>query len=70
MGAHAIKANYVNAYFLRATCKSGGWSIPPRCFVKMNVDAAFDHDLLQGTTGAVLREDKGRFVVGENWRID
>jgi hypothetical protein len=42
MGARAIKANYVNAYSPRATCK----------------------------TGAVLRDDKGRFVVGGNWRID
>ena len=38
--------------------------------MKLNVDAAFDYDLLQGTAGAVLRDDKGRFIVGGNWRID
>ena len=66
MGARAITANYVNAYSPKATHKTGGWSIPPRGFVKLNVDASFDHDPLQGTTGAVLRADKGRFIVGGN----
>ena len=33
-------------------------------------DASFDHDLLRGTAGAVLRDDKGKFIVGGNWKID
>ena len=33
-------------------------------FVKLNVDAFFDHDLLKGTAGAVLRNDKGKFIAG------
>uniref|UniRef100_A0A453BAC5 RNase H type-1 domain-containing protein n=1 Tax=Aegilops tauschii subsp. strangulata TaxID=200361 RepID=A0A453BAC5_AEGTS len=47
-----------------------GWSRPPMGFVKLNVDAYFDHDLLRGTAGAVLRDDKGKFIVGRNWKID
>ena len=39
-------------------------------FVKLNVDAFFDHDLLRGTVGASLIDDNGRFIIGENWRID
>ena len=39
-------------------------------FVKLNVDAYFHHDLLRGTMGVVLRDDKGRFIVGENGNID
>ena len=50
--------------------KRGGWCNPSCGFTKLNVDAAFDHDLLQGAAGAVLRDDKGRFIVGGNWRID
>ena len=38
--------------------------------MKLNVDASFDHDLLEGTMGAVLRDDKGRFIAGGNGRID
>ena len=70
MGARAITANYVNAYSPKAPHKIGGWSIPPRGFVKLNVDAAFDHDLLQGTVGVVLKDDKGRFIVRGNWWIE
>ena len=40
-----------------------------RVFVKLNVDASFDHDLLRGTTGAVLRDDKGNFIAGGNWKM-
>uniref|UniRef100_A0A453BDG5 RNase H type-1 domain-containing protein n=1 Tax=Aegilops tauschii subsp. strangulata TaxID=200361 RepID=A0A453BDG5_AEGTS len=47
-----------------------GWLRPPMGFVKLNVDASFDHDLLRGTAGAVLRDDKGRFIVGGSWRLD
>ena len=39
-------------------------------FVKLNVDASFDHGLLKGTAGVVLRDDKGTFIVGGNWKID
>ncbi|XP_073363270.1 uncharacterized protein [Aegilops tauschii subsp. strangulata] len=39
-------------------------------FVKLNVDASFDHDLLRGTTGAVLRDDKGKVIVGGSWKIE
>ena len=28
-------------------------------FMKLNVDASFDHELLKATAGAVLRDDKG-----------
>ena len=38
--------------------------------MKLNVDASFDHDLLEGTMGAVLRDDKGRFIAGGNGKID
>lgn len=65
-----ITANYVNAHSFKATSKTGGWGRPPMGFVKLNIDASFDHYLLRGTTGAILRYERGRFIVGENWRID
>ena len=70
MKIHAIPLNYVLAISPKATMKREGWVHRPRGFVKLNVDASFDHDRLRGTTGAVLRDDKGKFIVGGNWRID
>ena len=64
MGARAITTNYVIAQSPRATNKREGWTRPPRGFVKLNVDASFDQDMLRGTTGAVLRDDKGGFIWG------
>ena len=60
MGIRAITLNYVLAISPKATMKRGGWVQPPRGFVKLNVDASFDHDRLRGTAGAVLRDDKGK----------
>lgn len=36
------------------------------CLFKLNDYASFDQDLLRGTTRAVLRDDKGNFIAGEN----
>jgi hypothetical protein len=69
MGIRALTANFVNASSPKASMKRGGWSSPPTGFVKLNVDASFDHDLLRGTMGAVLRDDKGRFIAGGNGKI-
>ena len=70
MGGRAIAPNYVKANSPKAISKEGGWLRPPMGFVKLNIDASFDHDLLRGTAGAVLRDDKGRFIVGGSWRLD
>ena len=70
MMIRAITANYVNAHSPSATSRKEGWSRPPMGFVKLNVDASFDHDLLRGTAGAMLRDDKGNFIAGGNWKID
>jgi hypothetical protein len=64
MGARAITTNYVNAHSPKTTTKIGGWNRPPMGLIKLNVD------LLRGTAGAILKDDKGRFIVGGNWRID
>src|SRR4051812_7627674 len=38
--------------------------------MKLNVDAGFDHDLLRGTVGAVLRDHNGKFVACANEKIE
>lgn len=59
MGIRAITLNYVLAISPKATIKRA------RGFVKLNVDASFDHDRLRGTAG----DDKGKFIARGNWRI-
>ena len=70
MGVLALTTNFVNASSPKATIKKEGWSYPLRGFVKLNIDASFDHDMLRGTMGAVLRDDKGRFIARGNGKID
>ena len=62
MGIIALTSNFVNASSPKAAMKKGGWYCPPRGFVKLNVYASFDHDMLNCTMGAVLREHKGRLI--------
>ncbi|KAI4993030.1 hypothetical protein ZWY2020_007343 [Hordeum vulgare] len=64
MGILALTTNFVNASSPKASIRKEGWSHPPRGFVKLNVHASFDHDLLRGTMGAVLRDGKGNFITG------
>ena len=69
MEIHALTANFVNSSSPKTSMKRGGWSSPLTGFVKLNADASFDHDLLRGTIGAVLRDDKGRFIGGKMIRL-
>lgn len=41
-----------------------GWYCFPVGFVNLNVHASFELDLLRGTMGVVLKDNKGRFLVG------
>lgn len=43
---------------------------PRKDYVKLNVDAAFDADLLQGAVGAVLRHCHGKFMAAANEKIE
>ena len=42
--------------------RNGGWIKPPRGQVKLNVNAAFDVDLLAGASVAVIRYADGIFI--------
>ena len=65
MGIHAITANVVNACSRNATSKIEGWIRPPMSFVKLDVNASFDH-VLRDTANVVFRDDKEKFIVGRN----
>ena len=38
--------------------------------MKLNVDASFDQDMLRGTAGADIRDDKEKFITGGNWGMN
>ena len=66
----AMAENFVIACDPKAVLKKDGWRKPPNGFVKLNVDAAFDYDTLHGTMGAVIRDDRGHFIVSGNKLIE
>ncbi|KAI5006703.1 hypothetical protein ZWY2020_033946 [Hordeum vulgare] len=70
IGILALTTSFVHSSSPKASMRREGWSYPHRGFVKLNVDASFDHDLLWGTMGAVLRVGKGRFIARGNNTID
>ncbi|KAI4994410.1 hypothetical protein ZWY2020_029458 [Hordeum vulgare] len=38
--------------------------------MKLNIDAGFDQDLLEGFVGAIIRDQSGQFIAAANERID
>jgi hypothetical protein len=65
-----LTVNYSSAIAPKAKRKQGGWELPPRGYVNLNVDTYFDQDLLKGTAGAIIRDDRGEFIDIGNWKID
>ena len=65
-----LTANYTAAAAPKAKRKTGGWELLPRGHVKLDVGASFDDDLLVGTAGAIIRDDKGNFIIAGNWKLD
>lgn len=46
------------------------WTKPTRDHAKLNVDATYDPDSLQGVVGAVMRDHNGKFTVAANEKIE
>jgi len=38
-------------------------------YVKLNMDASFDHDLLEDLVGAVIRDHSGKFIAVANEKL-
>ncbi|KAE8811717.1 hypothetical protein D1007_11513 [Hordeum vulgare] len=70
LAIRGLSANFSIACAKTAKGRTGGWSKPPQGYVKLNVDAGFDHDLLRGSIGAIIRDQKGQFLAAANDRID
>ncbi|KAE8799855.1 Serine/threonine-protein kinase SMG1 [Hordeum vulgare] len=65
--AHAISAlvkNFVRARKRTTGVVRHGWQRPPDGTYKLNVDVGFSADSGRGSTGAVLRSNKGVFIAG------
>ena len=62
MGILALTTYFVTASSPKASMKRVVGLALEWAFVELNVDASLDHDLLRGTMGAVLRDDKGKFI--------
>ena len=70
MAIRALVANYTMASDAKATIKRHGWERPRSNYVKLNVDGAFDPDLLKGLCDAVIRDLNGRFIMAGNRELN
>ncbi|KAE8771340.1 hypothetical protein D1007_56785 [Hordeum vulgare] len=66
----ALAENFVASANKYAKEKRNPWMKPPPGYTKLNVDASFDSDLLQGTVGAVLRDNTCKFITTSNSVVD
>lgn len=64
----ALAENFTAAAASSAKVKRNPWSRPPSGYIKLNVDALYDADSLQGTVGAVLCDSSGKFLAASNNR--
>ena len=53
-----------------AWVKKERWIKPMEGCVKLNVDAAFHAETLNGAVGAVLRDDRGGFIAASNGKLE
>lgn len=53
----ALATNFTAAYTPKDEVICDGWCPPPRGLVKLNVDACFNSDMLQGSLGVVIRNE-------------
>ncbi|KAI4974372.1 hypothetical protein ZWY2020_047652 [Hordeum vulgare] len=70
LAIRGLSANFSIACAHTAKIRTGGWNKPPKGHVKLNIDAGFDQDLLQGSVGAIIRDQKGQFIAVANEWID
>lgn len=68
-GIAAIVLNYARAAKPNSKIRRHGWERPGEGFVKLNIDAAFSVEEGSGATGAVIRDDQGRFVSASSCAI-
>ena len=62
--AHAISTLVLNgtrAMKIKRGIAMHGWIKPKEDFVKLNVDASFSSESGTGSTGAIIRDDRGHF---------
>jgi ribonuclease HI len=59
-----LTANFIKSLSHAAASSGAKWMRPLSNYVKLNVDAAFLADVHVGATAAVIRDDKGQFLVG------
>ncbi|KAE8810386.1 putative protease Do-like 14 [Hordeum vulgare] len=65
-----MAANFVAVNSSKPKVRADGWKKRRKDYVKLNVDASFDQDSLEGTVGAVIRDHNGAFVASVNEKLE
>jgi hypothetical protein len=61
-----LSLNYSRARKMKSGIDRHGWVKPREDYVKLNVDASFCADSGSGSTGAIIRDDTGRFIAASS----
>ena len=69
LAVRGLAANFSIACSPNAKLRSGIWEKPSKGYMKLNVDAGFDQDLLEGSVGAIIRDQSGQFIAAANEKI-
>jgi ribonuclease HI len=70
LAVRSMAANFIISCSPKAKRRVTAWVKPRHGYMKLNVDAGYDVDTLEGTVGAVLRDHTGKFIAAANGKID
>lgn len=70
MSIFALPLNFSRVKKRIATTTGPTWSCPPKGVYAVNVDAAFNCDTKQGSSGIVIRDTTSGFVAARSFKID
>ncbi|KAE8799070.1 Laccase-4 [Hordeum vulgare] len=65
-----MAANFIVANSRKPKVRIEGWKKPRRDSVKLNVDASFDQDSLQGSVGAVITDLNGKIIAAAHEKLE
>lgn len=69
LAVRGMASNFVIACSTKAKFCKTAWTKPRMGYMKLNVDAGFDQDQLEGTVGAIIRDHDGKSIAAANEKM-
>ena len=62
LAVRGLAANFSIACSPNAKLRSGIWEKPSKGYMKLNIDAGFDQDILERSVGAIIHDQSGQLI--------